>query len=208
MPVRGDTRRRLVTATLRLLRRNGFHGTGLQEVLAESGAPRGSLYFHFPDGKGQLVAEAVTLAGEQSERWMRDCLDSAPTAGGGLELMLERYAVILEDSAFGIGCPVAAVTLDLGPEPGALHAACAGALDRWTELIAAALLAEGHGPAEAGALATTAIAAFEGALLLSRARRDAGPLRAVASRARALLAPAGPGPAAAPKRFGESTRAR
>jgi TetR/AcrR family transcriptional regulator, lmrAB and yxaGH operons repressor len=37
-----------------------YQATGLTQVLAESSAPKGSLYFHFPGGKGQLAVEAVT----------------------------------------------------------------------------------------------------------------------------------------------------
>ena len=59
MPERGETRRRLVETTAQLLQRQGLNGTGVLEVLRESGAPRGSLYFHFPGGKEQLTVEAI-----------------------------------------------------------------------------------------------------------------------------------------------------
>jgi TetR/AcrR family transcriptional regulator, lmrAB and yxaGH operons repressor len=187
MAPQGQTRRRLVTATVRLLRRRGLHGTGLQDVLEESGAPRGSLYFHFPGGKEQLVAEAVSMAGGRGEDWMRRCLDGAPTAADGVCRMLEEYAVLLESQGYGVGCPVAAVALDLDPEPGPLQVACGAALDSWVAALAERLRAEGREAAEAGELALTAIAVFEGALLVGRARRDASAVRAVAARARSLL---------------------
>ena len=187
MTARGQTRRRMVTATLRLLRRRGLHGTGLQDVLDESGAPRGSLYFHFPGGKEQLVGAAVDLGGERGEEWMRRCLEAAPTAAGAFAAMLEEYAVLLETSAFAGGCPIAAVALDLDGGPGPLQAACARALDRWAALLAERLREEGVDAAAAGGRALAAISAFEGALLVGRARRDASAVRAVASRATALL---------------------
>ena len=135
MPAQGQTRRRLVTATVRLLRRRGLHGTGLQDVL-------------------------------------------------------EEYAVLLEGQGFAGGCPVAAVALDLGADPGPLQEACGGALDRWVAPLAERLRAEGRVPREAEELALTAIALFEGALLMGRARRDASAVRAVAARTGALLSSA------------------
>ena len=54
-----DTRTRMLDATGRLLRQRGYHGTSLNDILAASGAPRGSLYFHFPGGKDQLVIEVT-----------------------------------------------------------------------------------------------------------------------------------------------------
>lgn len=194
----GETRRRLVSTTAGLLRRQGLHGTGLQEVLAESAAPRGSLYFHFPGGKEQLVEEALDLAAESVFRWQQRCLDGTPTAAEAVARMLDEYAAWLERSAFSEGCPVAGVALDLGAAPSPLHAACRRALERWTGPLADRLRAEGRMPDEAEALATTAIAAFEGALLMSRARGDAGPLRQACAPLRALLAP--PAVAAPPPR--------
>jgi TetR/AcrR family transcriptional regulator, lmrAB and yxaGH operons repressor len=184
---RGETRRRMVSGTVRLLRRRGLHGVGLQEVLAESAAPRGSLYFHFPRGKEQLVEEAVALAGQRGEKWMRRCLDGSPKVAGGVARMLEGYADLLEASGFAEGCPVAAVALDLGPSPSALQAACARTLDGWVALVANALRDEGRSASEAASLALTVIAAFEGALLVARARRDASAVRAVAAAVGALL---------------------
>ncbi|TGW02048.1 TetR/AcrR family transcriptional regulator, partial [Mesorhizobium sp. M2D.F.Ca.ET.145.01.1.1] len=54
-----DTRTRMIEATALLLRRRGYHGTSLNDILTASGAPRGSLYFHFPGGKDQLVIEVT-----------------------------------------------------------------------------------------------------------------------------------------------------
>ena len=51
-----ETRERMVEAAARLLARQGYHATGVAQVLAEAGAPRGSLYFHFPAGKEQMAA--------------------------------------------------------------------------------------------------------------------------------------------------------
>ena len=64
MARQSDARQRMIKSTARLFRRQGFHGTGLQQVLEASGAPRGSLYFHFPGGKEEIGETALTIAGE------------------------------------------------------------------------------------------------------------------------------------------------
>jgi TetR/AcrR family transcriptional repressor of lmrAB and yxaGH operons len=178
----------MISATLRLLRRRGLHGTGLQEVLAESAAPRGSLYFHFPGGKEELVASALAVAADRGEAWIRRCLAATPTVREAFTRMLDEYAMLLESTGFGEGCPIAAVALDLGAEPGPLHVASQRALSRWAALMAERLVTEGRAADEAAVLGTTAIAAFEGALLMSRVSRDVTPLRQVAARVGALLA--------------------
>ncbi len=57
------SRAAFVNTAARLMRRQGYAGTGLNEIVARSGAPRGSLYFHFPGGKEQLAATALAQAG-------------------------------------------------------------------------------------------------------------------------------------------------
>jgi len=59
-----ETRTRMIETTARLLQHRGYHGTALSDILAASAAPRGSLYFHFPGGKDQLVIEATRAAAE------------------------------------------------------------------------------------------------------------------------------------------------
>jgi TetR/AcrR family transcriptional repressor of lmrAB and yxaGH operons len=52
-------RDQILQATGVLLEKQGCHATGLNEIIRESGAPKGSLYYYFPDGKDQLISEAV-----------------------------------------------------------------------------------------------------------------------------------------------------
>jgi AcrR family transcriptional regulator len=59
-----DSRERMVRSAAYLFRERGYSGTGFRDVIAHSGAPRGSIYHHFPGGKVQLAQEAVRYAGE------------------------------------------------------------------------------------------------------------------------------------------------
>ena len=107
-----DTRERMVEVTARLLARQGYHATGLAQVLTEAGAPRGSLYFHFPEGKEQMAAEAVRRLGEQLGVALQAKLDGKPDVRSGLQSVARMFARQLEASEFTLGCPVATL-----PEP-------------------------------------------------------------------------------------------
>ena len=78
-----DTRTRMLEATGRLIRERGYHGTSLNDILAASGAPRGSLYFHFPGGKDQLVIEATKMTITETTELLEQALSSVegPAAG-------------------------------------------------------------------------------------------------------------------------------
>ena len=59
-----STRERMVVSTALLIREKGARATSIDDVLAHSGAPRGSVYHHFPGGREQLLREATDFAGE------------------------------------------------------------------------------------------------------------------------------------------------
>src|SRR3989440_11061505 len=59
-----DSRQRMIETAALVMRERGVEATSFSEVLARSGAPRGSIYHHFPGGKAQLIEEATRYAGE------------------------------------------------------------------------------------------------------------------------------------------------
>lgn len=180
------TRQKLLQATARLLQEKGYAGTGMNDILARSGAPRGSLYFHFPGGKAELAAEATRRAGEDLCVLMRGALE----AGGDLDASIGAVTGYLEGqlsaSDFKLGCPVAPLALDATEEP--LRQVVEGALVDWQAILAARLVREGHAGARAEELATFALSAIEGALLLCKARRSTEPLRCAARELGRVLA--------------------
>jgi TetR/AcrR family transcriptional regulator, lmrAB and yxaGH operons repressor len=60
-----DTRSRILQAALLLFRRRGYHGVGINDILAIAKAPKGSLYHHFPKGKDQMAVEVIELVTER-----------------------------------------------------------------------------------------------------------------------------------------------
>ena len=180
MAPRGETRKRLLRTAGDLFQRQGFHGTGLQQVLAESGAPKGSLYFHFPGGKEQLAAEAVEMSGQAIAGAIRHLVEQSEDTAAAVRALAELQAAGLEASNFERGCPIATVVLDAaaGSEP--IRIACEAGFESWLEPLAERLRRDGFEDAEAARRAVLILAAIEGGLVLARARRDVEPLRLVA----------------------------
>lgn len=179
------TRAKLLDAAGELLELHGYAGTGLNEIIARSGAPKGSLYHHFPGGKAELVAAAVTHVGRERAEEIEQVLEGCDSTAEAARLIVDAFATRLEESNFQVGCPIAPVTLDCA-DP-AVREACGGVYADWTRLIAGRLKDDGLAHTAADELAELALVLIEGALVVSRAERDRGPLDRVVGHLDRLL---------------------
>ena len=184
MAARGETRQKMLVATIEVMRERGAAGVTVDEVLARSGAPRGSVYHHFPAGRAQLIDEALDYAGESFtgmiERAARNGADAVITR------LIAFWTRVLEDSDFRAGCPVVPTAAGGGDDEALAHKA-ALILAGWRSTVAAAFEAEGWPAADADSLATTCLASITGAIAFCRAARSIDPLFQVAEELRTLL---------------------
>ena len=178
---RTDTRQRMLDTAADLFQTQGYHATGLTQLTTAGGAPKGSLYFHFPGGKEQLAAEAVRLSSERTGTMLEAILRDAPDPVTGIDRAVDALANFLTESDFQRGCPLATVALDTAAESEPIREACADGYASWHGVLAGYLARQGLPDERAVELATIVLAAIEGGLLLARTRRDLGPLRAVAT---------------------------
>lgn len=190
MPRTTDARDRMIRSAALLFRERGVQGTSFNDVLAHSGAPRGSIYHHFAGGKTQLAEEATTWAGEWvmagTVAALRERDPVAAVAG-----FAAGWRRVLADSDFEAGCPVVAAALEGDREP-TVRDAAGRAFAAWEDTLAAAFADRGVPDARACSLATLVIAAVEGAIVVARARRSIAPLERVTDELTTLLAAALP----------------
>ncbi len=182
------SRQKLVEATATLLRRQGFHATGLAEIVTESGAPRGSLYFYFPGGKEELACAALAESGAMWRELLTRVIDAAPDLGTAVESVCRLLGEGLAASNWEHGCPLATVALEASAASPAVREVCASHFAAWEELIAARLGAAGASPEDAARFGRFALAALEGALLLAKVKRDPAPLTEAGAMLREMFA--------------------
>lgn len=186
-----DTHRNnLVRTAMRLFRRQGYAASGLQQILAESGAPRGSFYHYFPQGKEGLAEAAVSLAGDLVAEMLEAHLHRTRTLRTFLGRVVETYAGWMAEGGFASGCPIATTMLECAPASTPVTAAGERAYRRWIAIVAAAFERDGHDEATAARNAAAFVAALQGALILSRVMRSTQPLVDIA----AIFPVAAPGP--------------
>jgi TetR/AcrR family transcriptional repressor of lmrAB and yxaGH operons len=169
-------RARMVASAVDLLARRGLQATSFAEVLERSGAPRGSVYHHFPDGKDELVGSALDLAGARAIDWL-DQKAGAP-AEEVAAWFLHIWREVLVRSNFEAGCAVLAVTVAADSPELRRHAA--DVFRTWRRRLTELLEGGGLGQPDAARMAATLIASSEGAVALSRAEQSLEPFDLVA----------------------------
>lgn len=180
MGARSDAKVKMVQAAKQLMRERGYHATAFSDVLKLSGTPRGSVYFHFPDGKTQLAAEAV----EAHAREQVDIIDRAAEQAASAGELVERYVDLGRDgmaaSGYSRGCAIAPlVTEGATQESADLGETGRRAFSEMIDRLAFHFMTFGVEQAAARALADAVIAGVEGAMITSRARRSPAPYDAV-----------------------------
>jgi TetR/AcrR family transcriptional repressor of lmrAB and yxaGH operons len=180
----------MIVTTAKLLRRQGYHATGVNQIVAESGAPKGSMYFHFPGGKEQLAAEAIRASAAYLDRGLRAC--ERATALESLDLYVAETANMLERTDFADGCPIATVVLEVTPTSPELAGACAEAVESLLARVTGWLERDGVAPHLARERAQLAYGALEGALVFAKAFRSVEPLETLRRQLPELLGSATP----------------
>jgi TetR/AcrR family transcriptional repressor of lmrAB and yxaGH operons len=178
-------RERMVRSAAVLMREHGIEGMSFAAVLEHSGAPRGSIYHHFPGGKAQLVEEATRWAGEFIAQRNARALEVGGPAGM-LETAQRFWRDVFGETNYRAGCPIAAATLE-GDRVPAARAAAGVAFNRWQEIFAAAMTSRGVSLTRASSVATLVFAGIEGGVILARAQQSIDPLERVLDELRRLV---------------------
>jgi TetR/AcrR family transcriptional repressor of lmrAB and yxaGH operons len=175
----------MLISAAEVLRERGAAGVTIDEVLARSGAPRGSVYYHFPDGRNQILTEALQYAGDA----ITAVIDDA-AGNGGLFLVrkfVEFWERLLAESGFTAGCPVVAAAIGPADDEPHLTSVAGGIFDHWRDALTRAFRTDDFDQSDAASLAIMCIAALEGAVVLCRSTRSVDPLREVAHQVEFLV---------------------
>ncbi len=175
-----STRDQIIEKTCELLEAQGYHATGLNQILAESGAPKGSLYYYFPAGKEELTAEAINRTGRRVAERIKHGLATIDDPIVAIQSFIRMVAYHVEASGFRSGGPLMIVAMETAISSECLNSVCREAYDLLLHAFQEKLQSGGYAEAQAIQLATFIISAIEGGIILSRTNHSGDPLRTVA----------------------------
>lgn len=159
----------ILETAARLFEQQGYHATGLNEIIRESNTPKGSLYYYFPQGKEQIGAETALWAGEQISKRIREGLSQAEQPAQAVRILTLGIANAVEQSNFSAGGPLMMLAAETATRSERINAACRKAYRQMQDALAERLGDDNL----AGFVLTT----LEGAILLSRVQHSGDALR-------------------------------
>jgi AcrR family transcriptional regulator len=177
-----DTRERIVSASAELFGRQGYHATGVKEIVAAARAPFGSIYHFFPGGKEELGAEAIrrsgAIYGELIDAFFGPAPDLVTAVGDSFAGAAEQ----LRDTDFADACPIATIALEVASISEPLRQATAEVFESWIATASARFTGAGLPAGRARELVIAMLSGLEGAFVLARALRSTEPVE-IAGRA-------------------------
>jgi TetR/AcrR family transcriptional repressor of lmrAB and yxaGH operons len=169
------SRSRMLDAAIVLMRGSGLSGAGINEIVRESGSPKGSVYHFFPGGKVELCAEALQLYSLGVGEFIDAALEKGTAPGEKVKALFDAFALRVEEGGFQKSCAAGTVTLDLDADMDALRAVLDRAFSDWiTAIVGHFRFADARKTRSFAGLVLTAI---EGAYIRCRAERSSRPFR-------------------------------
>jgi len=121
----------MLEAAIDLLRGYGLSGAGINDVVRESAAPKGSVYHFFPGGKLQIAGEALAVYAGRVEAFIDEALSGRRSNPERVRALFDAFAQRVENTSCRRSCAVGTVSLDLGDDAEAFRPLLRGALDSW-----------------------------------------------------------------------------
>lgn len=174
------TRDQIIEATCTLLELQGYHATGMNQIIKESGSPKGSLYYYFPGGKDELTAEALERVGKVVLERIRTNLAQADEPAAAVRGFIHGIAQAVDASGYTSGGPITTVAMETAATNDHLRTVCNSIYEGWQAAVAERLVMGGIAPDRAQRLATLVIASIEGGIILCRTGRTPQPLQTIA----------------------------
>lgn len=160
---------RIVSAAAKAIRRSGYDGTGVADIMKEAGLTHGAFYAHFASREAML-AEAADRAGAESNAFAASIVAAAPP-DQSLQALMQVYLSKEHLAGIETGCPVSALGSEMPRQSPEVRRAATLRIKEMIDLVARQFPDWGQPSAHERALVT--VATMVGSLMLARAVDDA-----------------------------------
>ncbi|WP_050184241.1 TetR/AcrR family transcriptional regulator [Domibacillus robiginosus] len=176
MKSKPDSREKILQTASRLFQLQGYHATGLNQILKESGAPKGSLYYYFPNGKEELAVEAVRYTSHYIGGIIQENMEKTPDPVKAVQLFIAQTASQFDQPESIQGVPVGLLAAETALISEPLRTACVEAFTKWEALFAQKFIQSGMNKEEASKLGILISSMVGGSVMRSLTEKDKTPL--------------------------------
>ena len=169
-------RDKIVRAAAVLFRRNGYAATGMNDIVTLSGAPKGSVYHYFPEGKEQIAIETIDYAARLVSETLAQLSQEYATPSDMVRAYGKLLSGWLVKSAFQDGCPITTTLLELSASSEPVAEAGRRAFASWKAIYQEKFIAAGMPEQRAIQLASMTVTSFQGALIFTKVECSAQPI--------------------------------
>jgi AcrR family transcriptional regulator len=164
----------MVSAGEDLLSQRGY-GVTMLDVIERAEAPRGSIYYHFPNGKLELAIEVADKVRREVDDLVTYHSRKIAQPIPFLQKLVDHHRKRLVNSGYELGCPLMGIITSGDVESPALQEAINQAFVVWIGSISRELVAKGLTEAQAGQLASLLVSGVEGCIVVARAKQNGTP---------------------------------
>ncbi|PRR81517.1 TetR/AcrR family transcriptional regulator [Clostridium vincentii] len=182
-----NTKEKFIETASRLFEIKGYNATGLNEILEKSGAPKGSLYYHFPKGKEQLALESIHLAGEKIKKNISESLNSIENPVEAIIFNIENIATIIDNEQKTGDISISLIALETYITNELLREACEKIFTSIEDIYAGKLIESGINKDKAYDLGSSIAAMIEGGITISLTKKNGDSLRVIAKQIHNLI---------------------
>lgn len=187
MKTEQPAKNRILETAARLFQRQGYHATGLNQIVVESGTPKGSLYYYFPNGKEELAVAAIGLIRDEIEMRIRQFLAGIDDPSDAIQAMIREMAKEFDEPEYIIHCTVSLLTLEVSLLSEPLRLACMECVEAWERAFAEKLEQSGCDAQRSRELGILMQSMIDGAMISSLGKRSMEPLLHVSEQIPLLL---------------------
>jgi len=177
---RNESKNILIQVASRLFRIRGYEGVGLNDIIGESGIPKGSLYHYFPKGKEQLAIEAINYTKEAVTSEIHEILERFEDPIKAFQAHILQLAENLVGDFDLLGMPIGTIAGEKYSTSEPIRIACQSAFEDWQAVYIKKLLASGYSERQSKDLSIVINAMVEGGILLSLTTKSSTPLQVIA----------------------------
>ncbi|MFC0558477.1 TetR/AcrR family transcriptional regulator [Halalkalibacter alkalisediminis] len=189
MNEKGSTKRKILKTAARLFRQQGYHATGLNQIIQESGTPKGSLYHYFPNGKEELAVESIRITKANASLALMETLapyhhveEAFQALFAGFQEFVNNYDEEKEE-----GAPIGLLALETSSMSEPLRRICKESYEEWQKIFEAKMIECGIDQTRAKELSLVMIVLVEGAVTLSVVNKTSQPFIIIAKQIPSLL---------------------